>query len=132
MKAVYSGKMRRSMPILWRYLVVLAAGFASAASLGKLVPHLDWMVQAFAVPLGAALGQWGGAQAAGADPLRAIGIAHAVALIAAAFCILFFIKIPLTAGRAPPSRDALLHRPALYSALAMGTACGVLLAAVAL
>ena len=34
--------------------MVLVAGYVSAASLGKLVPHLDWMVQAYGVPLGAA------------------------------------------------------------------------------
>ena len=33
---------------------MLAAGFISAASLGKLVPHLDWLVRAYGVPLGAA------------------------------------------------------------------------------
>jgi MFS family permease len=37
-----------------RFLVVLAAGFASAASIGKLVPHVAWMAQAFDVSLAAA------------------------------------------------------------------------------
>jgi MFS family permease len=215
-----------------RYVVVLAAGYASAASLGKLVPHLDWMAHAFGVPLGAAgfaascmmlpgalagwtfgalvdrfgarrvavcglllsaaaslvaalmhsfvalvlvrvvegfgytmlvisatvlivqltearralalsvwssfapigfaLGQWGGAYAAGGDPLRLIGVAHAAVLAVAALCIFSFLNIPRNAERAPPSREALRHVPALRSALAMGIACGVLLAAVAL
>lgn len=35
-------------------MVVLTVGFISAASLGKLVPHLDWLVRAYGVPLGAA------------------------------------------------------------------------------
>lgn len=34
--------------------MVLVAGFISAASLGKLVPHLDWMVRTYDVSLGAA------------------------------------------------------------------------------
>lgn len=33
---------------------MLAAGFASAASLGKLVPHLDWLAARYGVPLGMA------------------------------------------------------------------------------
>jgi MFS family permease len=34
--------------------VVLAVGFISAASLGKLVPHIDWLVRAYGVPLAVA------------------------------------------------------------------------------
>lgn len=37
---------------LARFLVVLAGGFATAASIGKLVPHLHWMVEAYGISLG--------------------------------------------------------------------------------
>lgn len=37
-----------------RFLVIFAAGLAAAASVGKLVPHLDWMAAQFAVSLAAA------------------------------------------------------------------------------
>jgi len=214
-----------------RFLLVLAAGYASAASLGKLVPHLDWLTRAYGVPLafagfavscmmlpgalagwtlgaivdrlgarrvavagllvtaaaslasafgpgfaalvairiaegfgysmlvisatvmivslartqgalalsvwssfapiGFALGQWAGAYAAGPDPLRPIGMAHAAVLVLAALCLRFGFG-EVRASRAPPSREALRFPPALWSALSMGIVCGILLAAVAL
>ncbi|MGQ0654764.1 MAG: MFS transporter [Betaproteobacteria bacterium] len=220
------------MSALARFLLVLAAGYASAASLGKLVPHLDWLTRAYGVPLafagfavscvmlpgalagwsfgsvvdrfgakrvavaglltaataslagafapsfaalvairiaegfgysmlvisatviivslaasrgalalsvwssfapiGFALGQWAGAYASGPDPLRTIGMAHAATLAAAALCLYLLMKADPPAHRPPPSREALRYLPALWSALSMGIACGILLAAVAL
>ena len=37
-----------------RFLVLLAAGLAGAAGIGKLVPHVAWMAGAFDISLGAA------------------------------------------------------------------------------
>jgi MFS family permease len=215
-----------------RFIFILAAGYASAASLGKLVPHLDWMARTYGVPLafagfavscvmlpgalagfsfgaivdrfgakrvavaglltaaaaslagafapgfavlvairivegfgytmlvisatvmivglaasrgalalsvwssfapiGFALGQWAGASAAGPDPLRGVGMTHAAVLAAAALCVHLIMRGDSPGLRPPPSRDALRYPPALWSALSMGIACGILLAAVAL
>jgi MFS family permease len=40
------------MPALLRFAVVLAAGLVTAASIGKLVPHLQWFASEFGIPLG--------------------------------------------------------------------------------
>lgn len=41
------------MPALARFLVVFGAGLAAAATVGKLVPHVAWMVERFGVSLAA-------------------------------------------------------------------------------
>jgi predicted MFS family arabinose efflux permease len=41
------------MPALARFLVVFAAGLAAAATVGKLVPHVAWIVERFGVSLAA-------------------------------------------------------------------------------
>ncbi|HET7198063.1 MAG TPA: MFS transporter, partial [Burkholderiales bacterium] len=43
--------MARSLPM--RFLVVFLCGLCAAASIGKLVPHVQWMAQHFGVSLGA-------------------------------------------------------------------------------
>jgi MFS family permease len=42
------------MPALARFLILLAAGFVTAASIGKLVPHVSWLVETYGISLGLA------------------------------------------------------------------------------
>lgn len=85
-------------------------------------------------PIGFALGQWAAGYADPADPLPAIAWGHAglIAIVA----IVFALAIPADSA-APATRRAfdwraLVHPPALRSAIAFGCATGVLLGAVAL
>jgi predicted MFS family arabinose efflux permease len=40
--------------VLVRFLLLLLAGFVTAASIGKLVPHLNWLVETYGISLGLA------------------------------------------------------------------------------
>ena len=42
------------MPALARFLILLIAGFVTAASIGELVPHVSWLVETYGISLGAA------------------------------------------------------------------------------
>jgi MFS family permease len=42
------------MPALARFLILLFAGFVTAASIGKLVPHVSWLVETYGISLGLA------------------------------------------------------------------------------
>jgi predicted MFS family arabinose efflux permease len=83
-------------------------------------------------PIGFALGQLFGAGAGGPDPLPAIGVSHALVLVALA--LLVAAVLPQAArpqGARPSFLAALRSRPALGTALAFGFATAALLGAVA-
>jgi predicted MFS family arabinose efflux permease len=215
-----------------RFLLVLAAGFVGAASLGKLVPHLDWIAGTYGValglagfalscvmlpgalagwkfgglsdrfgakriaitglviaaaaslaggypgsfvmlvalrivegagysmiviagtvlaaeaipgrgvlalsvwsafaPIGFALGQWAGAFAPRAAPLPAIGAVHAAILIATALALWVAVRPSAMRASRGSAWQVIGHLSARRSAIAFGTSCGVIIAAVAL
>lgn len=115
------------------YTLLVVAATVIAAGLLPGRSALALSVWSSFAPIGFALGQWAAAFAAGAFPLKAIGIVHAAALCAAALA-LWVAVAPHAASPAKPVQTwhVLRHAPARRTALAFGATCAVLLAAVAL
>jgi MFS family permease len=85
-------------------------------------------------PIGVALAQWLAGYASPSAPLPEVGVAHALAVLATA--LLVFVSIRPTPARNVTRQGtglaAVLHPPALCTALAFGIATGMLLGTVAL
>lgn len=114
------------------YSMIVIAGTVLAAEAipGRSVLALSvW--SAFA-PIGFALGQWAGAFAPRGTPLPVIGAVHAAILLATAAALFLAVQpSPMRTARGSAWR-VIRHASARRSAIAFGTSCGVIIAAVAL
>jgi len=128
-----------SFPVLILLRIVEGAGYtllvvAATVIAVAIVPGrtaLTLSVWSSFAPIGFALGQWAAAYA-GDPPLAVVGVSHAAILVLAAVALHFSIDLQVLQERRPSSGEALRHPPALWTALAFGGVCGVLLASVAL
>ena len=113
-------------------LLVISATVIAVQLAGAVHGALALSVWSSFAPIGFALGQWAGAYASGPHVLKSIGAAHAAVLALCALAVALCIERDVSRERAPPSRAALRHAPALLASVSMGIVCAILIAAVAL
>lgn len=114
------------------YTLLVIAATVLVVQLAPSQSALALSVWSSFAPIGFALGQWGASYAAGAQPLLAVGLVHAVVLGCAALALAALLHKDRPSKRAPFGAQVLRHSPAQRTALAFGSSCAVLLASVAL